>query len=185
MRCAWVEQRLVAWRDDELSPGEATFVMEHVDRCPACAALDARLQDATPDPWLAPPPDVLARMHAALDAAIERESNAEATRPAPRSVVNASRIGRWARWLRRDRDLSNASAIGYVALLAACFGWGLSNWMAIETSAPGSMPEAAQASVSAPTDPRDMDPAASGAAIPAEQYRPASWSPRDEAEDWR
>lgn len=172
MRCDWVEERLVAFRDGELSPGEATFVEEHVARCPACAEHDAALMDATPEHALTVPPEVLARMIAAVDASLD-----EAVDGPRRAAVRPGALGRWARWLRRDRDMPNAAVLGYSVLLAACVGWGLSNWLALQQ-----MRDDTPARVAATASDAVVP---SGAALPSDQYQPASWSPEDPAEPWR
>lgn len=168
MQCDQVTDRLVAYSDGELSRGEHTFVAEHLATCEACARLDEALRAATPEDVLVIPPDVLARMHAAVDEAI---ASADLSPP----VARPSSLTRWTRWLRRDRDMSNGAVLAYGMLLAACLGWGLSNWLAVQ----GLQHEPAR-TASMPT----VQPT-SDAPIPGDQYRPASFSPDDDAGPWR
>lgn len=56
MRCQTVQERLVAWQDGELAPGEAVRVEEHLHRCPDCVVLEQKLAAATPEPFVQLPP---------------------------------------------------------------------------------------------------------------------------------
>lgn len=125
MECSWVEDRLVALQDDELSRSERELVEEHLEHCPACADLEAHLAAVSPEPCLQVPADVQARLESAVSAALDE---ALAAPVAPRSV---GRIEQTRRWLRRDRDLSNGAMLAYAAALAICLGWGMSNWLAL------------------------------------------------------
>ncbi|MCA9572971.1 MAG: hypothetical protein KC656_34275, partial [Myxococcales bacterium] len=79
----------------------------------------------------------------------------------------------WTRWLRRDRSLSNAAALAYGFVLAACLGWGLSNWMSLhELEA-----EVARTELLVPADPQTS--------LAPDQYRPASFSEDESPEPWR
>lgn len=169
MHCSWVQERLVAFADGELSPGEATFVGEHLDGCEECATLDAALRDVTPAPSLAVPPEVLARMAAAVDEAVM------AALDEPIVAAPPGMAARWGRWLRRDRDLSNGAMLGYGILLAACVGWGVSNWIAYQ-ELQQEITNARPVAAAAPSSPATID---------SDDYEPASYSPDASEENWR
>ncbi len=174
MRCSWVQDRLVAFADDELSPGERVFVAEHLQACDACASLDVRLRAASPEPALIVPAGMLASMAAQVDAAIEAELAApeQHAAPPPAGLATLPGVARAGRWLRRDRELSNGAMVAWGLLFAACFGWGLSNWMAV----PDPTAPAAPTYTAAPSPSAEID---------SEHYRPASYSVDEEEDDWR
>ena len=169
MHCSWVQDRLVAFSDGELSPGEATFVAEHLDGCDDCEQLELRLAAVTPQNALEIPPEVMARMAQAVDDAVFEALEQPLVAPPP--TVRT----RWTRWLRRDRDLSNGAAIGYGLLLAACVGWGLSNWIAYQ-ELQQEMMLATPVAVSAPTSPATID---------SNDYEEASYRVDEPEENWR
>lgn len=170
MQCSWVTGRLVAFQDDELSRSEFTIVTEHLDGCASCQQLEQSLRDATPEPFLEIPPDVMASMARAVEDALEEEF----TRP--QQAVAPSTWQRSSRWLRKDRDTPNGALLGYGLLLAACLGWGVSNWFAVQ---------ALQAEVERPSVALSAPAPATEVVVPSDQYRPASWTPDAESEDWR
>ena len=174
MHCSWVQDRLVAFADGELSPSEMVVVAEHLDGCETCAALDVRLRAASPEPALVVPAGVLASMHAQLDAAIEAELADPQPVPSEESggLAAIPGVARAGRWLRRDRELSNGALLSWGLLFAACFGWGLSNWMAVPDP-------------TAPTTPTYTAAPSPSVEIDSEHYRPASYSVDDEEDDWR
>lgn len=169
MDCSWIEDRLVALQDDELSRSEHEVVTRHLQSCAACAELEQLLAGATPEPFLQVPAEVQARLALAVDAAIDSALAEQATPAAPPSVVERSR-----RWLRRDRDLSNGAMLAYAAALAICLGWGLSNWMAIQ--------DAAQ-------PPTSIARNEGSSTVSSEHYSPASYAVEKDAEpgedEWR
>lgn len=165
--CHWVEDRLVALQDGELSPGETHFVMEHLAGCASCTDLEEALLAATPAPSLVVPAEIQAALEAAVEQAVERALTTPADPPpAPHRP--------WTRWLRRDRDLSNGSLLAYGFLLAACMGWGLSNWFAV---ADLEARIAAQEATPVHTLP--------GTELAPDQYRPASFDAEDHEQPWR
>jgi anti-sigma factor RsiW len=114
MHCTAVKQRLVAWRDEELSPGEAVRVEEHLARCPSCRALEMRLAAVTPEPFLTVAPvsqaasDALARaLDEVEDATEERSSEA----PSAYSILDFSEL---------------APHLAWAVVVMLCLGWGLS-----------------------------------------------------------
>jgi len=168
MHCAWVQDRLVAFADQELSPGEDSFVAEHISHCADCRELESQLRECSPEPSIAIPPEVLNKLAMAVDLAVSEEFDR------PTVPVEPASTTRWARWLRRDRDLSNGAMLSYGVLFAACLGWGLSNWVAVQelraqTRAPSIF-------TAAPTR---------SSTIGVDQYVPASYSPEDADENWR
>lgn len=165
--CRWVEDRLVALQDGELSPSETHFVMEHLATCDACATLEAVLLEATPHPDLVVPPEIQAALEVAVDDAVQRALAEPAAPPQPVHYA-------WTRWLRRDRDLSNGSLVVYGFLLAACLGWGLSNWMAVHDLQARIAAAPARSEVQVP-----------GTDLAPEQYRPASFDAGNPERPWR
>lgn len=170
MQCSWVIDKLVAFQDDELSPGECTFVGEHLDGCDACSEHEIALRDVTPEPFLEIPPEVLAQMAAAIDQAVADEL------ASPKRPMAPSLWTRSTRWLRKDRDTPNGALLGYGLVLAACLSWGVSNWFAVQ---------ALQAEVERPTIAHTTAGDPAGAIVPSDQYQPASWTPEDDSEEWR
>jgi len=164
MQCAWIQDRLVAYSDGELSPGEATRVGEHLDGCEDCADLGARLLAITPEPHLQVPPEILAQLASQVDQAVHAALD-EPVQPLPATATT-----RWARWLRRDRDVSNGQLVAAAVVFAMLGGWGLSNWMAL----PG--PSTNTVATAAPSGPVTID---------SDQYEPASYRPDEDGENWR
>ena len=152
MRCRAVTRRLVAYQDRELSPGEHTRVEEHLATCARCRDLEARLAAATPVPALHPGAADLAAYHAQLDAAIEAEW-ANPQRPAaPPPLVD---------W---QDHLPTRRTVAWAAAMLLTLTWGLSNWWTARE-------------LRAELAERATTPAPWTETIPADQYRPASWSP--------
>lgn len=166
MHCSWVEERLVALHDDELSRSEQAVVLEHLERCPTCSELEARLAGIELEPALVIPAGVQVQLASAIDAALD-EAFAQPWESTPPSAWEQTR-----RWLRRDRDLSNGAMLAYAAVLAVCVGWGLSNYLAVQ---------AMQEEV--PIARTSVAPVTDG------HYQPASWAVEEEApeseEEWR
>lgn len=170
MDCTWVTDRLVALQDGELSPGELAFVTEHLVGCDDCATLEAALAEATPTPDLVVPPDIQAALEAAVDAAVARTLDEQ---PVQRRAPGSA----WMRWLRRDRDLSNGAMLAYGFVLAACIGWGFSNWFAVQAMSEVQPP------ATIAVDHHDA-PSIDGTIAP-DQYRPASWTSEEQSKPWR
>lgn len=170
MDCQWTQDRLVALQDGELSPSEETFVLEHLAGCPTCQEYELALSLATPEPSLVVPHAIQIALEARIDAALDDAF----AHPAPPAVASHS----WSRWLRRERDLSNGHALAYGFLLAACLGWGLSNWFAVQALQTETLAPVHMAHTS--STPRDAT-----TTVPADQYRPASWNADEPTEPWR
>lgn len=164
MRCRHVRARLVAFQDGELSPGEMQQVAEHLRRCPDCHQLDRRLQAVTPQARLLLPADVLARLHARVDGPVVRGIATERPQDPPPA---------WSRWvllLRRELAVPFGAALTYATLLVLALAWGLSNWWTVHTlEARIAVTEGASQRALA------QEP------IPASHYRPASWTPGEDA----
>lgn len=166
MRCRHVRTRLVAFQDEELAPGEAQQVVDHLARCGDCRQLERRLDGVTPQARLVVPADVRARLHARVDGPVLRR--VAASRPQPRRSVLAG----WLAWFRRETEVPMGALLAYGLVLAGVLAWGLSNWWTLEhlEARLDAHQTAAAGAPEAPTQ------------IPAEQYRPASWTPEEDGD---
>lgn len=127
MECHEVHDLVAGWLDDELSPGQAELMAQHLERCEACAELVARLdgQDLRPPPA----PDTEAPgFWAAMDARLAAEHEAvlaERARPAPPTPA-------WRRELRlRPPQVLALAAVMLLSLGVA----GLQSWRASQARA--------------------------------------------------
>lgn len=159
MGCSEVLPRLVAWQDGELSPSESTQVREHVAGCTACARAHHKLAITMPLPTPPAPAAVRRRLDRALDV---DWILAEAARPPEPEPAPQGWPTRLALALSQRSSIPLGALLAYLALLAATFGWGASNWWALHRT--GDPPAAAQ---TVPT----------AGAIPAHQFRPAAYDP--------
>ncbi|MCB9687643.1 MAG: zf-HC2 domain-containing protein [Alphaproteobacteria bacterium] len=158
MECHEVRDRLVAWQDGELSPGETVQLEEHLDGCSDCRRHERRLADATPRPELLRPrmdQRVPAHILAALADRVDADSIlAAARRPEPAPPPHASRV---ASWLRAEARVPRGWMLVYAAVLFGAIGFGLSSlW------SPTAPPPARVGSIDD---------------IPAGQFQPASYDP--------
>jgi anti-sigma factor RsiW len=167
MQCEEVEERLVALQDDELSPSEREQVVEHLDHCHACRGLERRLRLATPFPGLVVPPHIQARLDDRLDTSVLLELADRPSQPAPRGAVARAR-----RWLDAETEVSRVVVLAAAAMLVTTLGWGVTNWWSL-AHLQAEMAQRAEVVI---------PPArtASGAEIPAEQFRPAAYTPEEE-----
>lgn len=159
MDCREVAERLVAWQDAELSPGESTRVREHLARCPACRVADRRLADATPRVRLVVPPEVRARLEHRVDAGVIL---ALADRPEARPTAIRVR-----RWLAHETRVPTVALAAYAVLLAATVAWGLSSAWSLARLDPAG--RVAGDGAGAPRE------------IPADQFVPAAYDPERSA----
>jgi anti-sigma factor RsiW len=159
MVCDEVRDRLVALHDDELSPSEVAQVREHVATCPSCAGANRRIVRSTPTaPSFGPGDALRARLSQQLDPSLIL---ALAERPvvvAPRRALPLSVV--W-RGFTHVASIPVGAVVVYILLLAASFGWGVSNWLTL----------------SALRAPATESPTPTGTEIPADQFRPAAWDP--------
>jgi predicted anti-sigma-YlaC factor YlaD len=157
MDCGEARQRLVALQDGELAPSEQVQVEEHLASCPSCRALEARLAAVTPRASLQVPPAMLARLEdrVATDVILAL-ADRSANRPHPTWIARAGR------WLRRDLEIPAGAVVGYLVLLAATLGWAVASWWSLQS----------QPSLDVASDAPGV-----GSEIPAEQWRPAAYSP--------
>lgn len=158
MECDEVRDRLVALHDDELSPSEGVQVREHLADCGSCTRTNRRLRGSIPVPPSFSGDDLRARLARQLDpnlilAMADRPPKAAATPTPPESAL-------W-RGITHVASVPVGAVVVYVVLLAASFGWGVSNWWTLS-------------SLRAPTA---ESPLPSGTAIPADQFRPAAYDP--------
>lgn len=166
MRCWKIRARLVAYQDGELAPGEMHLVREHLADCARCRTLERRLEEVTPRFELRVPPHVQARLDARLAGPVLRArldaSPVSGARPA---------LARLLDWLRRDAGFSMGAVLAS-AVLAMLLGWSL-----------GHLGRATLPRLAAWQDPtvsaQDVDPPAGS--LPGDQYRPAAYTPADDA----
>lgn len=165
MSCAWVEQRLVAWQDGELSPGEHTRVGEHLETCRSCRRLERDLARVTPRPAAPVPSEATAALFARMDAALARAWD----EPAPAPV-----LPRWAAPI----GMPGATVVAYAALLLLTVAWGTYNWRAarsLQVALDASRPVVAGHVIPARSQ------GTPDAALTDGQFTPAAWVP--DAED--
>lgn len=166
MRCATVQSRLITWQDDELAPGEAAQVEEHVHQCAACRSLSARLGAVQIDAPLVIPPAALARLHAATEVDLLLAAAADENRTSPfppepfwrRWLVDAVEVPGWT-------VLVAAAAVCLLAVYAVQTQWQL---------------DSTQAELAARTVPITAPVDAAPSSVPADQFRPASYQPGEE-----
>jgi anti-sigma factor RsiW len=150
MRCHEVRERLVAWDDGELSPGEATQVDDHVRTCPACAAHGNALHGVTPRPSaLHVPAHILAALHQRVDVDVVLAEVARQRDPDPVVV-------RLQRFLRQEAQVPMVAVVAYAAVLLLAVSLAVSGWW---SSAPA------------------LTVADQPSTLPSEQYEPASFRP--------
>ena len=154
MNCDEIADRLVAFQDDELGPSERDLVARHLRGCADCAAHEQALAAVTPKPSLVLPRHQQFQHWDKLDQAL---AAAAAEDLAPQVI----RPSLWAR-LRDGLFLPLPAVAGYALLLLLSLGFGLSQWHSARTL---------QAEL------RHRAPAVAATPMPADQYRPASWSP--------
>lgn len=156
MRCEEVRERLVAWDDGELSPGEATQVDEHVRSCRACAARDEALRAATPSaPQWSVPDHVLRALH-------ERVTGDIVLAAAALPEANVPVALRLHRFLRREAQVPMAAVVAYAALLVLAVSLAVTGWWT--TTPSGTVAD-------------------QPSTLPSEQYEPASFQPGTPAAD--
>jgi anti-sigma factor RsiW len=161
MRCHHVQQRLVAYQDRELSPGERTQVDDHLRTCDRCQTDEDALFAVTPQAQLIVPWHLKQQLRDQVDIEI-LWALAQAK---PEQTVRSER---WARWWTRHTELSRMSVAVYAALLLGALAWGGLNWQhASLLEAEIARHEIVDSvSTSPPTK------------IPATQYKPASYTPK-------
>ncbi len=162
MRCTAVQQRLVAYQDQELSPGEQARVSEHLNRCIRCQAEEDALFSVTPRPELVVPQHVQEHLQEAVDADILWALALQ--RPPP--TVGTQ----WARWWSRDAQFSRTAVFAYAAILLCAVSWGMTNWWTVSKL---EAEIARQETIETIATPPGTD-------IPAQQYRPAAYTPDEE-----
>lgn len=109
MHCRAVKQRLVAWRDAELSPGESVRVQEHLKGCASCRELDARLVAVTPAPFAVLPP-----LSADAERSLARALDETEVDCAPEP------------WLPALDWSALTPHMAWAAIVLMCLGWGAS-----------------------------------------------------------
>ncbi len=137
MDCSTTQYLLVPWLEEELGPSQTELVVDHIERCPRCAALAGQLSEqgealATlpppPDPRLAAAGfwDPMDAAVAAEWAAVDRErALAERQRHSPLGRVMAALSPR--RLRRMELQVSPLGLAAYAAALALSLLWGWNN----------------------------------------------------------
>lgn len=165
MRCWKVRARLVAFRDGELSPGEAHLVREHLADCTRCRLLDRRLEDVTPRFELHVSPYVQVRLYDRINGPVLRDLASRLPDPPAEPALPLLD------WLRRDAGFSMGAVLA-CALLAMALGWSL-----------GHLSSTASTRLASERDPAVgvVEAAPHRELLPADQYRPAAYTPADDA----
>jgi hypothetical protein len=156
MNCGAVRERLVAFQDHELMPGEHVLVGEHLARCEACHDLERRLADATPRPFATLPAATRQRLWRELDRALDAASHLPPTVPPGPA--------RWSCALR-PVELPAAAVVAYGLMLGLALGWGLHGW---------------QSSRALEADIARRDVQVATTVVPRDQYRTTAWVPAAE-----
>lgn len=165
MRCTDVQDRLVAWQDEELAPSEAVQVGEHVARCSECRSIDRRLRVASLDDALVIPASVSARLRAATDVDVLLAKAED-----PRRELRYRLEPAWRRWLLEAIEVPAWSLVAAAAAILVVAGY--TAHIALELH--DTQAELARAT-------RDATP--SGIApveLPADQFQPASFQPGED-----
>jgi anti-sigma factor RsiW len=170
MECDEVRDRLVALHDDELSRSEAVQVREHLVACPACARADRRLRSSVPSRPFVADDALRARLAEALDPALILAMAARPVEPPPPPRPRLWQIA------GRAASVPVGAVVVYVVLLAASFGWGVSNWWSLQIVGSGD-PAGVASGAAAGVAPSVETASPAGTAIPADQFRPAAWDP--------
>lgn len=166
MRCTAIQDRLVAWQDDELGPSEAAQIEEHVARCAACRSVDRRLRLAPLGDALVIPASVTARLHAATDPDALLAAAADPRRE-PRFPLEPA----WRRWLVDAVEVPGWSLLAAAAALLIVASY--AGYTAVQL-------EGTQAELAARAA-RDAAPAEIAPAdLPADQFQPASFQPGED-----
>jgi len=168
VNCRAVRKRLVAYQDRELSPAETEQVAEHLGSCSGCAGLERRLAAITPRPCLQVDPETQQALWERLDTAVQEAMDEV---PHPRSESSWARAHRW---LAEETRLPTAAVLAYAALLLLAVAWGASNWWAASQLQTRLEIQPTTTALDTPILPE---------AIPADQYRPAAYSPDDPSGD--
>ena len=163
MRCRTVQERLVAYQDNELSPGEQSRVQEHLTRCARCQADEDALFAATPRP------ELIVSWH--IQHQLEERVDAEVLWALAQERPTASQRSRWTRWMSRDTQFSRGAVFAYAAVLIGAVAWGTTNWWSLSVL---------EAEIALHEDGRPVDTMACDE-IPAKQYRPAAYTPDEES----
>lgn len=162
MHCTTTKQRIVAFQDAELSPGEHTRVQEHLAVCSDCQNDEKRLDRVGPLRLDIPLPAYQA-MHEVTDP--DLVWHLASTRPLGTDSAP------WDGWLTQHVEVPNWWLVAAAALLATTIGWAVSTSASLgEANA-----ELASRATSAPT--AIVSP---GAEVPADQFRAASWRASDD-----
>lgn len=167
MHCAAVQSRLVAWQDEELSPGEHVRVTEHLEQCPDCRAAETRLGSIDLSDALEIPPHLAARLAQATSPELLLAEAARADRASPFPKAPWHR-----RWTTEVVEVPSWMVMAAAAALFLTAGWAVQMTWAYESSVAET--EALMAERTEPsTEPLQITPVD----LPADQFKPASYQP--------
>ena len=166
MRCAAVQKRLVAWQDQELAPGEAIRVTEHLARCQACGEIERRLATVDDLEPLEVPPEIRARLHARthVDLLLEASANDQRRSPFPAAPY-------WQRTLYDGVEVPQWTLLAAAAALVLLSIWGVQTQIALSDT---------QAELAARANSEATVPASPPGELRASDFQPASYQPGEE-----
>lgn len=170
MHCRAVQHRIVAWQDDELSPGESVQVAEHLASCSSCAAVEERLRLPPLEDALVIPPEIQARLAAATraDVLIAEARREDRATPFPAEAW-------WRRWLVDAVEVPGWTVLAAAALLTLTAGWAVQMTLAYS----GAQAEA-EAAIAARTIPAAGTLETRPGDLPPDQFQPASYQPGED-----
>lgn len=162
MDCHEIGDRMAAWLDAELSPGEAELFARHVEGCEACEGLLRRMEAQRFVRPALPDPEALGHW-ARLDAAVAAEWR--------RQELERPPALRAAPWWRRELRLPGLAAGAYAAVLLLALG--LAGWQTARLT----QAETAVAQAEALLQREQRLAARPGAALPVEPVGLVSHTP--------
>ena len=123
MDCRTVRDRIAAWEDQELSPGETSQMREHLEHCSECMAFSQRIREQSR--WLADlPPPALPELNEpdfwkSMDDRLSRELDQMQQIPLAGNQEDVIV------WRRRRFSVPLPAVVAYAAALILAVLWGL------------------------------------------------------------
>ncbi len=171
MDCDTLQELLVPFLENELSPSQHELAAHHLETCPCCSDLASRIssQDTAlaslapePDPRLSNP-SFWAPLNAAVDAAWEAQAPTQ-DKPADSPVPP-----------QRELRVTPLGLIGYAAALLLALAWGWSNHLDAQQATAEANALRAEQSAQPPSAPARVQ------GLPArntQPYQPVRYTPR-------